>query len=79
VRRTDEDEIFWIVARFRSAGLVDLSAAVSERDAPGAEWRVVLTTEDPLFVGDPRPLDIDERQGPLIRFHRAGAVILRKT
>jgi maltooligosyltrehalose trehalohydrolase len=79
MRRRDDDEVFWIVARFRSAGLVDLSAAVSERDDPGAEWRVVLTTEDPLFVGDPRPLDIDERQGPLIRFHRAGAVILRST
>ncbi len=79
LRRTDENAVFWIVARFRGAGLVDLSAAVSERDDPDADWRVVLTTEDPLFVGDPRPLDIDERQGPRIRFQRAGAVILRNT
>ena len=78
MRRADGDEVFWVVARFRSAGLADLSSAVSERDDTGAEWTVVLTTEDPLFVGDARPLDIDERQGPLIRFHRAGAVILRR-
>ncbi len=79
MRRTDGDDVFWVVVRFRTAGEVNLAGPVSERDGLGAGWRVVLTTEDPLFAGDPRPPDIDERQGPVIRFHRAGAVILRKT
>ena len=79
MRRSDGDEVFWIVARFRSAGVVDLSAAVDRGEGDEADWTVVLTTEDPLFAGDPRPPDIHERQGPRIRFHRAGAVILRKT
>jgi maltooligosyltrehalose trehalohydrolase len=79
VRRTDgEDEVFWIVTRFRSAGEVDLGAAINAHDDVSASWSVVLTTEDPVFATDPRPPEIDEQGGPLIRFARAGAVILRK-
>lgn len=78
VRRADGDEVFWVVARFRSAGVADLSAATAICGEAGAEWTVVLTTEDPLFALDPRPPQVDERGGPLIRFERAGAVILKK-
>ena len=78
MRRADGDEVFWVVARFRSAGVADLSAATETCGEAGAEWTVVLTTEDPLFALDPRPPQVDERGGPLIRFERAGAVILEK-
>ena len=78
VRRADGREVFWVIVRFRNAGVVDLSPATEVRAETGAEWSVVLTTEDPLFAIDPHPPEIDERSGPLIRFERAGAVILKR-
>jgi len=78
MRRADGGEVFWVVVRFRTAGVVDLSAATEGRGETGDDWQVVLTTEDPLFALDPCPPEIDERRGPLIRFRRAGAVILKK-
>jgi maltooligosyltrehalose trehalohydrolase len=78
VRRADGGEVFWVVARFKSAGVADLTVASEVRGDVGADWTVVLTTEDPLFALDPRPPQVDERRGPLIRFERAGAVILRR-
>ena len=79
LRRTDgDDEVFWVVTRFRGGGVVDLAAAVAAHEDGSPSWSVVLTTEDPVFTADPRPPDIDEQRGPLIRFARAGAVILRK-
>ena len=78
MRRADGGDVFWVVVRFRTAGVVDLSAAAEGRGETGAEWTVVLTTEDPLFALDSCSPEIDERRGPLIRFKRAGAVILRR-
>jgi maltooligosyltrehalose trehalohydrolase len=78
MRRADGDQVFWVIARFRSAGVADLSAATEACGEARAEWIVVLTTEEPLFAVDPRPLEVDERGGPLIHFERAGAVILKK-
>ena len=78
MRRADGDEVFWVIARFRSAGVADLSPRSEAAGDAGTEWTVVLTTEEPLFSVDPRPLEVDERGGPLIRFERAGAVILKK-
>ena len=79
MRRSDAENVFWVVTRLRSAGVADLSAAVEAAGDGGAEWVVVLTTEDPLFAPDARPVNVDERGGPLVRFARAGAVILRRT
>jgi hypothetical protein len=79
LRRTDGDnEVFWVVTRFRGGGEVDLAAAIDAREDGSPSWSVVLTTEDPVFAADPRPPVIDEQRGPRIRFARAGAVILRK-
>src|SRR5205085_814054 len=78
VRRADGGDVFWAIVRFKSAGVVDLSGATEVRGEDSAEWTVVLTTEDPLFALDPCPPQVDERRGPLIRFERAGAVILKK-
>jgi maltooligosyltrehalose trehalohydrolase len=78
VRRADGGDVFWVIVRFMSAGLVDLTPATEVRGEASAEWTVVLTTEDPLFALGPRPPQVDERAGPLIRFERAGAVILKR-
>jgi maltooligosyltrehalose trehalohydrolase len=78
VRRADGGDEFWVIVRFMSAGLVDLTPATEVRGEASAEWTVVLTTEDPLFALGPRPPQVDERAGPLIRFERAGAVILKR-
>jgi maltooligosyltrehalose trehalohydrolase len=78
MRRADDEDVFWVITRLRGAGVVDLSAAVADAGDGRTQWKVVLTTEDPLFTPDARPVDVDERGGPLVRFPRAGAVILKK-
>jgi maltooligosyltrehalose trehalohydrolase len=78
MRRADGDDVFWIVARFRTSGAADLGAIVGTREKSDSSWRVMLTTEDPLFAADPRPPMIDAAV-PSIRFERPGAVILKRT
>jgi hypothetical protein len=77
MRRADGDDVFWIVARFRTPGTADLGAIVGTRETSESSWRAILTTEDPLFASDPRPPMIDAAV-PSIRFERAGAVILKR-
>jgi maltooligosyltrehalose trehalohydrolase len=77
MRRAQGDDVFWIVARFRTPGTADLGPSVAARDKSDSSWRVVLTTEDPLFAADPQPPVIDAAV-PTIRFERAGAVILKR-
>ena len=77
MRRAQGDEVFWIVARFRTAGAADLGPTVRAREKSDSSWRVLLTTEDPLFAPDPMPPTLDEKV-PLITFERAGAVILKQ-
>jgi maltooligosyltrehalose trehalohydrolase len=77
MRRAEGDDVFWIVARFRTPGTADLGQVTGERDRSESSWRVLLTTEDPLFAPDPRPPLVD-RAVPMVRFDRAGAVILKR-
>jgi maltooligosyltrehalose trehalohydrolase len=79
VRRSDEGAVFWIAARLRGAGVVDLASAVKDaRPGDRGRWSVALTTEDPAFADPAQPPGIDwHPDGPAIRFHRPGAVILR--
>jgi maltooligosyltrehalose trehalohydrolase len=76
--RRANGEVFWIVARFKTGGTVDLSRLAADREEHATGWDVVLTTEDPLFIQDPQPPVVDP-SAPRIRFERAGAVILKKT
>lgn len=78
IRRAGGADVFWIVVRWRGAGIADLSAAVDAAGDAPAEWTIVLTTEEPRFATNPHPPDVDEKGGPLVRFARAGAVILKK-
>ena len=79
VRRERAGDVFWIVARLRGAGSIELAPLVNTRSATPGEWAVVLTTEDPLFALEPLPPQIELRsEGPRIEFGRAGAVILKQ-
>jgi maltooligosyltrehalose trehalohydrolase len=79
MRRADGDDECWIVARLRGAGSIDLAPLAERRSHRDGKWRVLLTTEEPLFAPDPRPPQIDlAAAGPAIRFERPGAVILKK-
>jgi maltooligosyltrehalose trehalohydrolase len=78
IRRADGDAVFWIVARLAGAGAVDVGALAAARGGTSRAWELVLTTEDALFVRQPLPIAIDrQREGPVVRFARPGAVILR--
>lgn len=78
VQRRDGSEVFWVVARLRSGGMVRLDM-LTESDADArSQWDVALTTEEPLFTPDPLPPDVDLGGDiPVVRFQRAGAVILK--
>ncbi len=79
VRRADGKDVCWIVVRFRGAGSIDLAPLAEARSGGDGEWTVLLTTEEPLFALDPRPPLIDRAPtGPVIRFERPGAVILKQ-
>ena len=78
LRRGDEKDVFWVIARFKSGGMVRLDVITESDAAAGSAWDVALTTEEPLFAPDPLPPDVDLDGGaPVVRFQRAGAVILK--
>jgi maltooligosyltrehalose trehalohydrolase len=78
VQRRDGSEVFWVVARLRSGGVVRLDMLTESDAEAGSAWDVALTTEEPLFTPDPLPPDVDLGGGiPVVRFQRAGAVILK--
>jgi maltooligosyltrehalose trehalohydrolase len=79
MRRADGDDECWIVVRLRGAGSIDLAPIADAGPNRDRRWQVLLTTEEPLFALDPRPPHIDHAPGgPVIRFERPGAVILKK-
>jgi len=79
LRRSDGNDVFWIVVRFRSAGTVRLAPDGPFSRDLGARWTVALTTEEPLFCLDPQPPDVDaDGEAPVMDFKRAGGVVLRK-
>jgi maltooligosyltrehalose trehalohydrolase len=81
MRRSADEEVFWIVAKLRGRGTVDMSGVASSIAEPStsAVWEVVLTSEDPLFAPDPVAIDVDRQPGgPAVRFNRPGAVILKE-
>jgi maltooligosyltrehalose trehalohydrolase len=71
LRRRNESEAFWIVVRLRGTGEVDVTS-IAGRDP---DWQVVLTTEDPAFAIDPRPVVAGSAT---VRFERPGAVVLQQ-
>jgi maltooligosyltrehalose trehalohydrolase len=80
IRRADQDDVFWIVARLKGSGTIDLGPLVEARGERQGEWTLVLSTEEPAYASDPVAPQIDWRPaGPTVHFSRPGAVILRRT
>jgi maltooligosyltrehalose trehalohydrolase len=79
LRRTDDRSTFWIVCRFKSAGVVDVAAAAAVMGYDIPQLRLVLDTEHAEFAGDPVPLDVTlVGAGAAVRFGRPGAVIMQE-
>jgi maltooligosyltrehalose trehalohydrolase len=79
VRRSEGGATFWIVCRFRSAGMVDLAAAALAMGHEISDLRLVLDTEHAEFAASPAPVDVTlGHAGAAIRFERPGAVIVRE-
>jgi maltooligosyltrehalose trehalohydrolase len=83
IRRTDtgrdDGDVFWVAASLEGAGQVDVAALSGSRLPGERNWSVLLTTEEPAFAEDPQPPGIDWQQdGPVVRFNRPGAVILKQ-
>jgi hypothetical protein len=71
MRRALDGDVFWIVARLKGEGEVDLM-----RLAPDAgRWQVVLSTEEPEFALDPQPPIVEATR---IQFRRPAAVVLKE-
>ena len=76
IRRSEAGETFWIAARFRSSGSVDLAeaAAVMHTGIDDGDFEIVLDTEHGEYAADPAAIDVD---GTVVRFQRPGAIILK--
>ena len=72
-------KVFWVVARLKGSGPIDLSPFANARGDEATDWEVVLSTEEPPFALDPAPPQIDmQAAGPVVHFSRPGAVIFQK-
>ncbi len=81
VRRSDAGETFWVVARFKTAGDVDLGSAcaIFGDDLHDAELETVLDTEHAEFASDPQAIVVSSGAGSAsVRFARPGAIILKE-
>ena len=77
VRRCLDGDAVWIAARLRGAGDVALGPLGAAGDGG---WEVLLSTEEPAFAADSVALPVDESpDGPVVRFGRPGAVLLKRT
>jgi maltooligosyltrehalose trehalohydrolase len=65
-----------LIVRLRGGG--DVDARTWRAIAPAPAWHVELTTETAEFTADPHPPIIESGVGPILRFARPAAVILRR-
>jgi maltooligosyltrehalose trehalohydrolase len=67
-----------VVSRLCGNGTASLPRTAARLVAPGEQFALLLSTEDPAFAADPRAIEIVESDQALsILFHRPGAVVLR--
>jgi maltooligosyltrehalose trehalohydrolase len=73
----DQEQIL-VVCRLRGSGSVMAHPPDLESQSDASDWLVVLTTEDPQYVPEPKPPDIEPGwRSPLFHFQRPGAVVLK--
>ena len=75
VQRAAPGAALRVIVRLRGAGRVALRVVSPPGLPAGWRWKQVLTTEDPAFAADPRPVRISADIG-VAEFERPGAVIL---
>jgi maltooligosyltrehalose trehalohydrolase len=78
--RRFEGGAFWVIARFRSGGEIDLTDAASRlnHDLRGVNLEVVLDTEHGEFASTPQAIDLSIMSAAtIVRFARPGAIILK--
>ncbi len=77
LRRDAAGSSILVVARLSGAGPTSLAGHALARTDAGS-WKLALSSEDAAFTPHPVPLEISF-PGPVIRFHRPGAVIFRSS
>jgi maltooligosyltrehalose trehalohydrolase len=79
LRRSSPDgETLLIVVRLRGPGVVSLENRPELGRLSWDRLELVLTTEDPPFAVDPMPPQIERSPGgPVVRFRRPGALVIR--
>jgi maltooligosyltrehalose trehalohydrolase len=80
VKRTGRDGSVWIVACLTGGGEIDLVQAGEAlgHDLRHVRMEVLLDTEHAEFTADPVPVDMPAHEAGILRFRRAGAVIMRQ-
>jgi maltooligosyltrehalose trehalohydrolase len=80
IRRAKHDQVFWVVARLKGSGAIDLAPlAAAYREPAGGDWKLILSTEEPLYAQDPVPPRIvSQAGGPVVHFSRPGAIVLQR-
>ena len=67
-----------VVSRLCGNGTASLPRTTARLVAPGERFELLLSTEDPAFAADARPIEVVESDDTVsILFHRPGAVVLR--
>jgi hypothetical protein len=75
LRHPDGIDSIAIVARLAGAGDVDVPLTDTLRNR---SWTTILTTEDPAFTPDPKPLRVHPANGSLrVTFAGPAAIVLR--
>jgi hypothetical protein len=78
LERHGKTRTYLVVVQLRDSGLVELDALGFSR-SQAAGWRCVLTTEDPRYCPDPKPVAVRlEGPKPAVEFLRPGAALLEK-
>ena len=79
MRRTDGRSSFWVVCRFKTAGVVDVGPAAAAMGHQVGELTLVLDTEHGEFAADPTALAVNLAGADTsVRFRRPGAVIMQE-
>jgi maltooligosyltrehalose trehalohydrolase len=64
------------VIRLRGPGVSDLRTTPLAQASPATNWQIILTTEQAAFASDAVPPRV-QLTGPVVEFHRPGAVVLK--
>lgn len=77
-RRAADGTRYVAALRMQGAGPLMTERLALNRGAPARPWELLLSTEDPAYCDDPRPIEADlGAAAPALHFARPGAAVLR--